>query len=159
MADESLMLLAKEVRGKTLRLLEGVDERQARFAAPGLNNSILWHAGHALVVVEHLGIAAMEKKPASLPEGWFETFSWKSDPRTVTRWPAVSDVVAKLQDQLRRLVAGIEGLPEQRLAEVVDPAKNRTLRYMILHGLHDEAGHQGEMWLIKKLFARQTSGG
>jgi len=159
MPDESLILLAKEVRGKTLRLLEGVDERQARFAAPGLHNSILWHAGHSFIVNEALGVAAIERKPApAYPQGWFETFSWKSDPRTVTQWPALSEVVGGLQDQLRRLVAGIEGLSEQRLGEVIDPNRGRTLRYSVLHGIHDEAGHQGEIWLLKKLYARQSGG-
>ena len=159
MSDESLILLAREVRGKTLRLLEGVDDRQARFAAPGLSNSILWHAGHAFIVNEALGVAAIERKfPPSYPEGWFEKFSWESDPRKVAEWPPVAEVAGKLQDQLRRLVAGIEASSDQRLGEVVDARKNRTLRYSILHGLHDEAGHQGEMWLIKKLYARQSGG-
>ena len=56
MPDETLMLLAREVRNKTLKLLDGLTDAQARFAAAGLNNSILWNAGHALVVVEHLGV-------------------------------------------------------------------------------------------------------
>ena len=58
MADETLSLLAREVRGKTLRLIDGIDDQQARFAAPGLNNSILWHAGHSLLVVTPLGLDA-----------------------------------------------------------------------------------------------------
>jgi hypothetical protein len=45
MADQTLLPLAKEIRGKTLRILEGVDEQQARYAAPGLNNTILWQGG------------------------------------------------------------------------------------------------------------------
>ena len=48
MADESLILLGKEVRGKTLRLLEGVSDTDARWVPPGLDNSIVWHAGHSL---------------------------------------------------------------------------------------------------------------
>ena len=85
--DDSLMLLAKEVRGKTLRLLEGIADAQARFSAPGLNNTILWHAGHALIVVEHLGNSAATGKPPVYPADWFEKFSWKSTPATVTTWP------------------------------------------------------------------------
>jgi len=68
MADETLLLLAKEVRAKTLRLLEDVDEGQARFAAPGLNNTILWNAGHVVIVNEHLGVSpatASRRSPAS----------------------------------------------------------------------------------------------
>ena len=159
MADESLILLATEVRGKTLRLLDGVaaDEAAARFAPAGLNNSVLWHAGHALVVVEHLSVMPATGRAAAYPPGWFETFSWKSNPAAVTSWPALAEVVAALREQLPRLTAAVAALPPQRLDEVVDPQRNRTLRYSILHGLHDEAGHQGEIWLLRKLHARQAA--
>ena len=154
MADETLLLLAKEVRGKTLRLLEGVDDRQALFAAPGLNNSILWQGGHALIVVEHLGVSPATGKPPAYPAGWFEKFSWQSKPATVTSWPEAEEVRGALRDQLQRLIAAIEPLSEEKLNQVVDTARNRTLRYSILHGLHDEAGHQGEMYLLKKMYAK-----
>jgi hypothetical protein len=153
MADETLLLLAKEIRGKTLRILEGVDDKQARFAAPGLNNTILWQAGHALIVVEHLGVTAATGRPPVYPAGWFEKFSWQSKPATVTSWPGVEEVRAALRDQLGRLIAAIEPLSEQQLTHVIDAARNRTLRYSILHGLHDEADHQGEMYLLKKMAA------
>ena len=51
-ADTSLLLLLDEVRGKTLRVLKAVPSESTRWAPPGLQNTILWHAGHALVVVE-----------------------------------------------------------------------------------------------------------
>ena len=163
MPDESLLLLTSEVRGKTLRLLEGVSEDTARFAPPGLNNSILWHAGHALVVVEHLGVMPATGKSAAYPPGWFETFSWNSNPATVTKWPPLSEVIAALRDQLARLTAALNALSPEQLGAVVDKSRNRTLRYAILHGLHDEAGHQGEIWLLRKLHgvaaARATSTG
>ncbi len=148
--DQTLMMLAKEVRGKTLRILEGLTDDQARFKAPGLDNSILWHAGHACVVVEHLAAAPITGS-VDLPEGWFDTFSWKSNPATVTRWPALADVRTRLTGQLERLLPLIEALSDAQLDQVLDPARNRTLRYSILHGFHDEACHQGEMWLLKKM--------
>ena len=154
MADETLLLLAKEIRGKTLKLLDGVDDRQAQFAAPGLNNTILWQAGHALIVVEHLGVMPATGKSPAYPPDWWDKFSWQSKPATVTSWPTVEQVRSALRDQLQRLLAAIEPLSEQQLSQVVDPARNRTLRYSILHGLHDEAGHQGEMYLLKKMYAK-----
>src|SRR5688572_8917777 len=110
------MLLASEVRGKTLRLLDGVSESEARFAPAGLNNTILWHAGHALVVVEHLSVAPATGGPPSYPAAWFETFSWKSVPATVTCWPTLDEVVERLREQLTRLRVAIESLPPERLA-------------------------------------------
>jgi hypothetical protein len=152
MPDETLLLLLKDVRGKTLRILEDVTEEQARFAPPGLSNSILWHAGHSLVVVEHTATAPITGKPPSYPEGWFDKFSWKSQPATVKQWPKLAEVKARLIEQGEQLAKLIAGLSEEQLIQPAgDPARGRNLRYSILHGFHDEAGHQGEMWLLKKL--------
>jgi len=155
--DEALLLLTKDVRGKTLRILEGVTDEQARFAPPGLQNSILWHAGHALVVVEHLGVLPATGKQPSYPADWFDKFSWMSKPATVKEWPKLQDVITQLKQQFETLTSVIPTLSQEKLsAPVGDPSKGRNLRWSILHGLHDEANHQGEIWLLKKL---QTKGG
>ena len=147
MPDESLILLAHEVRGKTLRLLDGVSDDESRFTPPGLSNTILWHAGHALAVVERLSVVPATGDAPSYPPGWFETFGWKSEPATVTHW--LGEVIERLREQLPRLVRAIEALSPERLSSILP--NNRTLRYSILHGLHDEAGHQGEMYLLRKM--------
>jgi hypothetical protein len=153
MVDATLLEMLKEVRWKTLKLLEDVDDVQARFTPPGLRNTILWHAGHALVVVEHLSFVQTIGIPPQTPADWFDKFSWKSNPATVTDWPALGAVVARLKDQRDRLAAFIATLPEEQLDRVVgEPPRNRTFRGMIVHGLHDEANHQGEIYLLKKLW-------
>jgi hypothetical protein len=153
--DDTLLLLANEVRHKTLWLLDGVSDEMARFAAPGLSNSILWHAGHALVVVEHLCVAPATGQPAALPDGWSKKFDWDSQPRTVTDWPSIAAVVAALRGQLPRLITTIAALTPQQLDEVLGPPHDGVLRYLMLHGLHDEANHQGEIWLLRKLYAKR----
>jgi hypothetical protein len=156
MSDETLLLLAKDVRGKTLRILQDVTESQARFAPPGLNNTILWHAGHSLVVVEALSLAPALGRAPAYPSDWFDKFSWTSTPATVKEWPTLGDVKAKLAEQAEQLFGAISALSSSQLSQLTgDPSKGRTLRWSILHGLHDEAGHQGEIWLLKKL---QTKG-
>lgn len=157
MADESLILLINEVRNKTLRLLDGVTPAEAAFAPPGLVNTITWHAGHCLIVNEAMGIAASSGKPPVFPEGWLEKFKGGSEPAKVSEWPALADIVAKLKDQQQRLVALVTPMSEPDLARVVNPQRGRTARYMILHGLHDEAGHQGEIWLLRKLWSKKAS--
>ena len=159
MPDETLLTLANEVRGKTLRLLEAVPPDMVRYSGPGLNNSILWHAGHALMLVEHLCMIPATGGEPAYPKGWFEMFGWKSVPASIPRdaWPALSDVIERLREQLSRLRATIEPLTPQQLDRVVDANRNRTLRYSIVHGLHDEASHQGEILLLKKLFGRQSA--
>ena len=152
MADESLILLIKEVRDKTFRQLRNVTEEQARFAAPGLKNTILWHAGHRYVVNERLALAPATRQPPCEPADWFEMFSWESDPAKVTNWPTLAEVLAKLHEQLPRYLAAVEQLTTEELNTIVFPDYGWTLRFGIVHALHDEANHQGEVWLLKKIY-------
>src|SRR3954470_13407010 len=110
MPDETLLLLATEIRNKTFKLLDGLTDDDARFKAAGMNNSILWHAGHALIVNEHLGVTHATGKPVQYPDGWYQKFSWASKPAEVTDWPKLSEVVDKLRDQLQRLTSAIQTL-------------------------------------------------
>ena len=156
--DETLILLAKEVRRKTLKLIDGVSEEDARWAPAGTSNHLLWHAGHAYVLQETLGLAVIEGRAGKYPQNWFESFSWKSLPRAVEKWPSLADVREAMQKQGGDLVAAIEKLSNEQLEKSVGTAeKPRTMRYSILHGLHDEANHQGEMYLIRKLLAKRSA--
>jgi len=156
MPDEDLVLLLNDVRNKTLRLLDGVGDAESRWAPAGLQNTILWHAGHVFVVNEHMTFSNIGGKCVSYPEGWFECFSWKSQPALVKRWPALSQVIGQLQEQLERIRAVVQGLTAEQLGQMVgDPARKRSLRWCILHALHDEANHQGEMWLLKKMYGKR----
>jgi hypothetical protein len=154
MTDRTLLEIVKEVRWKTLKLLENLSESQALFVPAGLANHILWHAGHSLVVVEGLACNSLAKTELGnvppFPREWIELFRGGSNPAAVTAWPALGDIVAALTAQRTRLL----GLLDTRadLDRIVGPApRNRTLRGMIVHALHDEAGHQGEIHLLKKL--------
>ena len=59
--------------------------------AAGLHNHILWHAGHCFVLVESLVMEAIGELP-QIPEGWFDIFSWHSDPAHIAsyRWPTLA---------------------------------------------------------------------
>ena len=157
MADESLITLAQEVRAKTLRLMDGVSDAEARFAAPGLQNSILWHAGHALMSVQYLCIGLVDREQPAFWERWYNIFSWDSKPATVTDWPAVGDVVGELTAQLPRLLRTIRSLDDEQLQHAPSEKTTKPLRYYIVHGLHDEANHQGEIWLLKKMWAKRSA--
>lgn len=152
MPDQSLLLLLDEVRGKTLRRLQDVSEKDARWTPAGLNNHVLWHAGHSYVLVESLTMDAIGQQP-QIPDGWFEMFSWKSNPALIAadRWPPLAEVVAQLTGQQVRLRQVIEGLSDEQLASLMPGNPNRTVHYAILHGLHDEACHSGEIWLLRKM--------
>jgi hypothetical protein len=159
MADETLLTLAQDVRGLTLRMLDGLSESDAQFHPPGLKNTILWNAGHALVVVEHLSVAPLsDKRAAADPPGYFETFSWKSDPAKVTSWPALAEVRGHLNNQLTRLLHLIRQADTAALARVVDQ-QGRTVRHSVVHGLHDEAVHQGQIYLMRKMLNVTSASG
>ena len=128
MPDETLLTLADEVRGKTLRLLEGVSPELARFTGPGLNNSVLWHAGHALMLGEHLCILPAAGGQPQYPDRvGLRCSAGAACPR---RSPAtrgrLSDVTQRLASRRARLRTLIEGLSPTQLDRVFDPARNRT---------------------------------
>ncbi|MGA2255956.1 MAG: DinB family protein [Thermoguttaceae bacterium] len=152
MPDQSLLLLLDEVRGKTLRLLNAVTDQEAHWPPPELHNHILWHAGHSFVLVESLVMEAVGDLP-HIPEGWFEIFSWESNPAQVAsyRWPPLARIVTQLTEQHVRLRRMIEGLSNEQLSSPLPGRGSQTARYAIVHALHDEACHSGEIWLLRKL--------
>src|SRR5207245_1743500 len=116
---------------------------------------LLWHAGHSYVVVETLTLGALGLTP-QIPDGWFASFSWESRPARVApdRWPSLGEIVNRLQSQQERLRRVIGGLTEEQLDRPSANNPNRTVRFSILHGLHDEACHSGEAFLLLKMQAR-----
>ncbi|MCC9607349.1 DinB family protein [Blastopirellula sp. JC732] len=155
MADTSLLLMLDEVRTMTLRHLEGVTDAESRFAPPGLSNSILWHAGHIYVVVERLTMEPLGREPIA-PEGWIDLFGWDSRPGETPpeKFPPLGEVVPQLQSQHVRLSEMLAEFSDAELSAPLAERPDRTARHLILHGFQDEASHKGEIWLLKKLWAR-----
>lgn len=151
-ADPTLLLLLDDIRSKTLKRLEGVTEEQARWAPDGLQNNILWHAGHAYVVAEWLTMGAIGAE-INCPDGWFEMFSWKSEPATVPadRWPSLQEVKEQLQVQHGRLRKTLTHLNPELLDQPARDDASNSVRFRIMHGFQDEASHAGEIWLLRKL--------
>lgn len=155
MPDETLLTLLDDVRGKTLTVLENLDDTHARWAPPGLQNSCLWHAGHAYVVTEYLTMRPIGQEP-KVPDGWFKMFSWESNPAHIDpkSWPPLEEVVSALKEQHERLRGVIAGLSPGQL-DAKDPNNGaKTVRYSIVHGIQDESRHNGEISLLRKLMAR-----
>jgi hypothetical protein len=147
-----LQELARQVRGNTLHLLTAVPEGWLTWAPEGTSNHILWHAGHALWVQDVLCIQPLTGRGSELPDGWDETFGSDCRPvRTTTDWPPRDQVLSLLESQQARLLELFETHAE-RLARIgPDPPNDWDLTRGIIHGLHDEARHQGEMHLLLKL--------
>ena len=109
-------------------------------------------------MVETLTTAAVGQTP-QIPDGWFEIFSWESRPAEVAadRWPPLAEVISHLESQKERLGMLVAGLTPEVLDGPSKRKAEQTVRYSILHGLHDEACHSGEIWLLRKLAADATS--
>jgi hypothetical protein len=151
MANVTLIELVRQVRTDTLRLLAAADERWLTWAPEGTSNHILWHAGHALWLLDVLGVALLTGK-SELPVGWDETFGMNCRPVAETKaWPSRHTIDRHLREQGQRLIALLADLPPARLEIPAASDGSRTLAGRILHGLHDEAKHQGEMYLLLKM--------
>jgi len=155
MADKTLLMLLDDVRGKTLNELKDLDETHARWAPPGLQNSCLWHGGHAYMVTEFLSTRALGIAP-QMPEGWMKMFSWESNPAHVPpeSWPPLAEVREALIDQHQRLRDLIGGLSAEQLDAPEKGNPSRSVRYALVHGLHDEARHSGEISLLRKMMLK-----
>ncbi|WP_425615317.1 DinB family protein [Anatilimnocola sp. NA78] len=154
MVDQSLLAMFVEVRRALLRSLQNVDEAMSLWHPPGLSNHIVWHAGHAYVVVEWLTAGPLGLEPQA-PAGWFEMFSWESRPAAtpVEKFPKLATIVAELEAQQARLKELYAGLSEIDLkGEAVDQPGS-TVRQVILHAFQDEASHKGEIRLLRKMVA------
>ena len=165
MPDESLLTLWREVRGRTLRLTD-VTEQESLQNVVGTNNHILWHAGHILCVCDRLVLGAVQhstRLPETLPVDWWDLFGWNSDPRTTTadRWPAIQDVREALAEQQTRMQTLFTSLTPGQLASELDlpewSLNGSPVRQLILHAIHDEALHGGEIWLLRKLMRQLAS--
>lgn len=153
MSDSShIQELAREVRGNTVRILAAARESWLTWSPSGTANHMLWHAGHALWLQDLMCVEPLSGV-SDLPDGWADMFGMNTRPATATReWPSRSEVILLLQAQLRRMLDLLNDVsPEQLAGPVATLGGSRSLSGWIIHGLHDEAKHSGEMYLLWKL--------
>jgi len=158
-AADSLLILLDEVRGKTLQILEAARDEWLTWAPPGTQNHIAWHAGHCAWVTDVLITNPITGKE-ELPTTWAATFGQHGTPPAMTTsWPARTDLLRRLRDQHARLRQLLSPLTDEQLfAPPRQWGGPRPLAYFVTHALHDEANHQGEMYLLLKMCRARSSG-
>ena len=146
---EFVVELTRQVREQTIGILRRTPADWLLWAPEPTSNHILWHVGHALWVQDVLAIEPLTGR-SELPPGWAETFGADCRPVRETRdWPDAGTVADQLQHQWVRLYEAYRSHADLLFdsAVVAD----------LIHGLHDEARHQGEMHLLTKLRRAQNS--
>ena len=146
--------LAREVRGDTVRILQAARPEELTWTPPGTANHLLWHAGHAVWLQDVLCVRLLTGR-SELVAGWEEMFGMGSRPsRRREPWPGKSELLDRLQAQLTRVLELLRGIDDAALVGLpphAHPGDTRTLGHCVLHGWHDEAKHQGEMYLLLKM--------
>jgi len=144
--------LVRQVRQGTLQVLAATHPTRLMWTPPGTSNHILWHAGHALWLQDLLTIQPLIGR-CELPSGWEGMFGQGSVPKDTSAWPPKSQVqhlLAAQQHRILGLLSEKAGLIATQ-ATAVSPHTRWPLVAGIIHACHDEARHQGEMYLLQKL--------
>jgi hypothetical protein len=148
---EVLMELARQVRGDTLQVFDSAKDDWLTWSPEGTSNHILWHAGHAVWLQDLLCVELLTGR-SELPEGWAAMFGARSQPGAINEWPSRDEVSSLLRTQLGRMLEILQRTPEEVLLQTPTKFRDtRTTLGWIIHGFHDEAKHNGEMYLLLKL--------
>lgn len=154
MPADLLHELARQVRQGTIQLLQAFPEKALTFAPPGTSNHALWHAGHAIWLLDVLGIQPLTGH-SELPKDWEGHFGMNCEPvADRVFWPTRTMLIHQLREQYQRFVQLLQQATPDQLSKAVGPGEHDTVMSRIIHALHDEARHQGEMYLLYKLTQR-----
>lgn len=145
-----LQEMVRQIRSFTIELVAVDNPEMFLWSPAGTSNHMIWHAGHALWVQDALCVKPLTGK-SELPDGWAQQFGQDCDPvASQTDWPDGTHVQDLLREQQGRLIELVSDMRDDQL--VVDAGIPGDLVGGIIHGLHDEGRHQGEMYLLLKQF-------
>jgi hypothetical protein len=85
-----------------------------------------------------------------------QLFSWDSHPASIPAdgWPTLAEVITRLGEQQQRMTLLVESLSVESLSEPAADHPDMPIRFAMIHALHDEACHCGEIHLLRKLQRR-----
>jgi hypothetical protein len=150
----ALQDLAIDIRRVTLQLFDTFSDAELFWAPAGTSNHGFWHAGHACWLQDVLCWQLIHGA-SMLPDDWPHLFGMGSKPAEIRDgWPARKMVREQLRSQLPKLLellATVRNDDWDKLPLHAHPGDTRTLWQCASHGWHDEAKHQGEMYLLLKM--------
>src|SRR5689334_20762889 len=104
MSADFIRELARQVRQGTIQLLQAFPEKALTYAPPGTSNHALWHAGHAVWLLDVLGVQLLTGR-SELPDDWEAHFGQHCEPvEQRVFWPTRTRIITQLREQYQRFV-------------------------------------------------------
>jgi uncharacterized damage-inducible protein DinB len=92
-----------KVRGWTIQISEKLSEEMVNIQPEGFNNTIKWHLGHLVTETEYF-MFELSKRPMNIQDHYNDFFAPGTKP---SNWqgqaPALTELIAELKDQLKRV--------------------------------------------------------
>lgn len=144
---ESVKRIDRIVKGKT----EGLTHADSMKQLPFPGNCMNWNVGHLLVYrMQYLGVIDGVSRP---DEAEFAIYGGGSEPLTDSgKAIPLPTLLVRLEDASAQVIAALEAMPADKLAEVYDAEKGSTVAdrldfYLIFH----ESYHAGQLELLREL--------
>ena len=141
----------KRIDGIIKRKAEGLTHEDSMRQLPFPGNCLNWNLGHILVYrMQYLGILDGVSKPDPAE---FAIYGGGSDPLTdSSKAMPLATLLARLDDATAQVIAALEAMPAERLAEIHDAERGTTVEdrltfYLIFH----ESYHAGQMEILHEL--------
>ena len=143
--------MADQVRASTLEILQAAKPQWLTSSLPGLSNHIIWHAGHALWLQDMLFLQPLGEQGV-MPFAYVPLFCQGSKAVRRNKYPSREMLVDLLRQQLDHMKQAMRHCDGARLTGKAPGLSDRyNLGGWMLHALHDEARHGGEMYLLYKV--------
>jgi uncharacterized damage-inducible protein DinB len=136
-------------RTRLLKYLEQCPADKRNVIPTGFNNSIQWHLGHILTVIDRI-VYTFTDQPKKLPDTYQKLFGSGTKPSEWTEEPpAWETLLSQLQEQSAQIRADFTGKLGQSVKENFFKAEtmDEVLHSCIVH----EAGHVGNIASMLKI--------
>ncbi|MBM7567604.1 DinB family protein [Paenibacillus sacheonensis] len=146
------------VRAQTLKLAEGVSERDADRIPEGFRNNIRWHLGHIYVVMERYAYK-YTGLPLNAPDGWAAWFEFGTSPLTAPEGavlPTLDELRERLGGQIERIQATYESRIQEPVATPYTTTSGlllETLEQFFSINLYHEGMHLSTIRAYKRLLS------
>ncbi len=141
----------KRIDGIIKRKTEGLTHEDSMRQLPFPGNCMNWNLGHILVYrMQYLGVIDGASKPDPAE---FAIYGGGSEPLTdSSKAIPLPALLARLDDATAQVIAALESMPAERLAEIYDAERGTTLEdrlifYLIFH----ESYHAGQLEILHEL--------